>query len=91
MPAENVTEALACAPEDLIELHVSQLQRLSNRGSGLFMEVVSFQHFAVALHGQVAHEVADAFRKLLMVQALLEGKRLVLEIREHLAVVVVPP
>src|SRR6266702_3392775 len=91
VPAENVTEALASAPEDLVELHVSQLQRLSNRGSGLFMEVVPFQHFAVALHGQMAHEIAHAFRKLLMIEALLEGERLVLEIREHLAVVVVPP
>src|SRR5882757_3134508 len=91
VPAENVAEALTRAPEDLIELHVSQLQRLSDRDSGLFMEVIPFQHFAVALHGQMAHEIADAFRKLLMVQTLLEGERLVLKIREHLAVVVVPP
>ena len=48
--AENVAEALARAPEDLVELHVSQLQRLSNRGPGLFMEVIPFQHLAVALH-----------------------------------------
>src|ERR1700730_670474 len=91
VPAEDVAEALARAPEDLVELHVSQLQRLSNRGPRLFMEVVPFQHFAVALHGQMAHEIADAFRKLLMIQTLLEGERLILEIREHLAVGVVPP
>src|ERR1700732_457997 len=90
VPAENVAEALTRAPEDLVELHVSQLQRLSNRGSGLFMEVIPFQHFAVALHGQMAHEVANAFRKLLVVEALLEGERLVLEIRAPLAAVVVP-
>src|ERR1700736_2985587 len=88
VPAEDVAEALTRAPEDLIELHVSQLQRLSNRGARLFMEVVPFQHFAVALHGQVAHEIADAFRELLMIETLLERERLVLEIREHLAVVV---
>src|ERR1700738_246220 len=85
VPAEDVAEALTRAPEDLVELHVSQLQRLSNRGPRLFMEVIPFQHFAVAPHGQMAHEVADAFRKLLMIETLLEGERIVLEIREHLA------
>jgi hypothetical protein len=91
VPAEDVAEALARAPEDLIELHVCQLQRLSNRGPRLFMEVVPFQHLTVTLHGQMAHEFANVFRQLLMVEALLEGERLVLEIREQLAVVVVPP
>ena len=37
------------------------------------MEVVSFPHFAVALHGQMAHEIADTLGELLVVQTLLEG------------------
>src|SRR4030081_987221 len=90
VPAEDVAEALARAREDLVELHVSQLQRLSNRGPRLFMEVVPFQHFAVALHGQMAHEVANAFGELLMIEALLDGERLVLEFGDPLGFVVVP-
>jgi hypothetical protein len=70
--AKDVAEALACAPEDLVELHVRQLQRLSNHCPWLFMEVIPFQHFAIALHGQMHHEVTNAFRELLMVQRLLE-------------------
>src|SRR5882762_9378673 len=44
VPAEDVAEALARAPEDLIELQVFQFQRLSNRGPRLFMEVIPCQH-----------------------------------------------
>jgi len=65
VPAEDVAEALARAPEDLIELHVCQLQRLSNRGPRLFMEVYRSNTSRSRLHGQLAHEFANVFRQLL--------------------------
>jgi len=54
------------------------------------MEVIPFQHFTVALHGQMHHEVANAFRELLMIERLLQGQSIVLEIRQQFAIIVVP-
>jgi hypothetical protein len=91
VPAKDVAETLACAPEDLVELHVRQLQRLSNHIPRLFMEVIPFQHFAVTLHGQVHHEIANRLRELLVVESLFHGQSLVLEIRQQFAIIVVLP
>jgi hypothetical protein len=91
MPAEDVTEALASAPENLIELQVCQLQRLPNDIPRLFTKVMPFQHFAVALHGQSLHELADTFRQLLLAEPLFEGQSLVREIGEQLTIAVMLP
>src|SRR5579872_1960688 len=53
------------------------------------MEVISFQHFAIARQGQLPHELANAFREQLMVEALLERQRFVLEIAQQFAIAVV--
>src|SRR5262249_805576 len=87
--AQDVAEALARAPQNLIELHVSQLQGLPNRDSRLPAQVEAFENLPVALHGQMVHEIANTLRELLMVQPLLERERLILQIGKQLAVVVV--
>src|SRR5262249_28607905 len=88
--AQDVAEALARAPQNLIELHVGQLQGLPNRDSRLLAQVEALETFPVGLHGQMVHEIANTLRELLMVQPLLERQRLVLQIGKQLAIAVVP-
>jgi len=51
VPAQDVAETLARAPEDLVELQLSQLQRLPNGRPRLFPKVKPFQYFPVTLLG----------------------------------------
>jgi hypothetical protein len=70
--AQNIAKSLPRTPQNLIELHVGQLHRFSDRGPGLLMQVEPLENLTVALHGQMAHEIANAFRELLMIDPLLQ-------------------
>jgi hypothetical protein len=91
VPAQDVTEATARAPEDLIELQLCQSQRLSNRRPRLLSEVVPFQHFTVAFLRQMSDELAYRLRELLLAKTLFNGQSLVRKIRNQLMIAVMLP
>ena len=55
----------------------------------LLLQVEPFQHFTVALHGQMIHQIAHVLRELLVVETLFQRQRLVLEVGQQLTIIVV--
>src|SRR6476646_8133800 len=79
---QNIAKALARSPQNLVELHVGQLQRLSDRSTRLLVQIETLEHLAVALYGQMIHEITHVLRELLVVETLFQRQRLILEVGE---------